>query len=187
MRSAQSQATNAATTAGDTASQYQSAGEALSASMNPILQRRATTEHGFTPDQLNELLTAAGAGTGGATGAFDEKAELEAARTGNTAGLSSQLDALARGKQQAMAGASEDIAGQDVMQAKQENTQALQEMGQLYGTDVDAAVKAMGVQTGDINAEIAANKTGWLQNMTELMQSLGQDAAGAGSIMKGLG
>jgi hypothetical protein len=44
-------------------------------------------------------------------------------------------------------------------------------MAGLYNTDTDAMLKAMGIQTGDINAQTEAGKSGWFQNLNALGQT----------------
>jgi hypothetical protein len=46
----------------------------------------------------------------------------------------------------------------------------------MADASTEAALKAMGIQTQDINAEIEAGKSGWFQNMTGLISALGKGA-----------
>ena len=182
MRAAQSQAANAASAAGTQAGQYESSAQAQQANLMPFLTKRLNAEHAYSPDQLNELLTAAGAGAGGATAGLTGQAELEAARTGNSAASTAALDAMARSRQQAGASQSEGVAAQDVEGARQNQQAAAGQLGSLYGVNTDAALKAMGIQNQDINTEIEAGKSGWLQNMTGMISALGNAASGAGAL-----
>ena len=184
-RAAQNQANNAQATAGATAGTYETEGQAIQHQVTPWLTRRLTAEHSMSPDQLNQMLSYAGAGAGGATGAYTGENELEAARTRNTGGYQGSLDAMARQRQMSLAKASEGIGAEDVSGALQNQREAAGGLGEMASMDTGAALKAMGIQTGDINAEIEASKTGWFQNMTGLMSSLGQGAAGAGALLHG--
>jgi hypothetical protein len=172
MRSAQKQASNAETTAGQTGANLMSEGQAIGSNLVPQLTRDVNAQHVMTPEQRNEMLTAAGAGAGGATGATGAEAELESARTGQGAGLTPTLAALNRNRGQQLAKASEGIASEDVGGALQRQEEARQQLGGLYATNTGDALKAMGIQTGDINAETEAGKSGWFQNMTSLMEAL---------------
>jgi hypothetical protein len=52
----------------------------------------------------------------------------------------------------------------------------------MYGTDVNAQLKAMGIIPEDINAGLNAGKSGWLQNTEGVLGTLsgmGSSAAGA--------
>jgi hypothetical protein len=123
-----------------------------------------TAEHAFDPTQLNEMLTAAGAGTGAAAGAATTEAKRQAATTGNASGQSAALDAIARERMKTGAGVSESIAGKDVEGALQMRQAGAQGMSGLYGEDLKGQLAAMGQESADINAEVNASKTGWLQN-----------------------
>jgi hypothetical protein len=185
-RAAQAQASNAAQTAGDVGDTEFQQSQAEKGLVVPRLTEWMNAEHLYGPDALNQLLTAAGAGTGGATGALTAEAALQGARTRNTGMLSPEYDALARGKQQSMASASEKIASQDVTGAVARQQDSAKQLGGMADASTEAALKAMGIQTQDINAEIEAGKSGWFQNMTGLISALGKGAQGAGSVLQGL-
>jgi hypothetical protein len=171
----QGAAKDAETTAKNTAAGLGQEAGSESAALNPFFHQEMTAQHGFDPTQTNELLTAAGAGTGGATSALTGQAELEAARTRNPSGFTKSLDEVARDKQKALAGSSEAIAAQDVLGAKQLNQEGAAGMSGLYGENLKGQLGAMGQQAGDINAEVNASKTGWYQNLLAGIQT-GADA-----------
>lgn len=172
-RSAAGQAKTAAGQAQSTAGTLETEGQAIQSTVVPELTRELQTQHLFAPDQLNEILTAAGAGAGGATAGLTGGAELEAARTRNTAGFAPALDALARQRMQTMAKTSEGVAAEDVTGAIQQRQKALSGLAQYGQADIGDALKAMGLQTQDIGTEIEAGKSGWFQNMTGLISALG--------------
>lgn len=173
-RAAQSQANQAQQTAGAQASQLFGEGQSIQSNLVPQLTAETTAAHSMSPDQLNELLTAAGAGTGGALGAYQGQAELEQARTGQGGPqFSAALDQMQRQRGQQLAKGAEGIAAEDVQGALANKQTAFKELGALSGQNTDAALKAMGIQTEDIGQEIQAGKSGWFQNLTGLMGSLG--------------
>lgn len=182
-RALQGQAQNNATTAGATAGGYGASATTAGSALTPFYTQEMKAQHGFTPEQTNEMLDAAMAGSGGAAGAITGEAGLEAARTRNASGFTKTLDEAARDKDKAAAGASEGIASQDVMAAKQLNQEGASGLQGLYGTDVNAQLKAMGQQDEDINTAVKAGQTGWLQNATGVLGTLGQDAEGAGKLL----
>lgn len=171
-RAAQQAAKNAAATAGSTAAQFGGEAQGEQAALTPFFQREMTAEHGFDPTQTGELLTAAGAGIGGAAGAEEGRAAEEQAKTRNASGFTKSLDELARDRMKASAGASEGIAAEDVMGAKKLNEEGAAGLSGLYGTNTGAMLKAMGQQNEDINTQVAAGKSGWLQNMDQTIASL---------------
>lgn len=181
-RALQSQAQNNATTAGNTAAGYGSSAAAEGSALNPFYTSEMKATHAFNPNQTNELLTAAEAGGGGATGALMGQAQQEAQRTRNASGFTKSLDEMARDKAKSAAGASEGIAAQDVMGAKQLNQQGAAGMEGLYGTNVGAQLKAMGQQNEDIGTAVQAGQSGWLQNMQGTLNSLANGAKGAAAL-----
>jgi hypothetical protein len=181
-RALQSAATKDATTAGTTAAGYGSTAANEGSTLNPFYTSEMKATHGFNPNQVNELLTAAEAGGGGANGALMGQAQQEAARTRNASGFTKSLDEAARDKSKAAAGASEGVAAEDVMGAKKLNQEGASGMEGLYGTNVGAQLKAMGQQNEDIGTALQAGQTGWLQNMQGTLNSLANGAKGAASV-----
>ena len=165
LRAEQAAADQAERTATGTAATLgQRAGSEV-ATLQPFYQREMQAEHMFDPSQINEMLTAAGASTGGTTGALESAMQRQAATTGNAAGATKGLQELARDRMKAAAGVSEGVAGQDVMGAKQLQQQGAAGMEGLYGTNTKGMLEAMGQESADINAATEASKTGWLQNV----------------------
>jgi hypothetical protein len=165
LRQAQQEAEQAEQQASLASQQLASEASAEHAQLTPFYQREMTAEHAFDPTQLNEMLTAAGAGTGAAAGAATTEAKRQAATTGNASGQSAALDAIARERMKTGAGVSESIAGKDVEGALQMRQAGAQGMSGLYGEDLKGQLAAMGQESADINTEINASKTGWLQNV----------------------
>lgn len=167
-----------------------SEGQGIQAQLLPFLRGEMTANHAFTPEQLNELLTSAGAGAGGAAGSVAGEAGLEATRTGNSAALPALLDKISRAKSQGLAKANEGIAASDV-NATLENKQAgAAGMESLYGADTGDALKAMGLQQDAIKNQMTASTTGgWMRNLVDSAAKLaggfkdaGQGAAAFGMV-----
>ena len=137
-------------------------------------------QHGLTPGQQNEMLTASEAGAGGALGGLGAGIQNNAARTNNSTGVGKTLDEMARDRSKAAAGASENIAAQDVLGAKQMNQQGAAGMQGLYNTNVGGQLSAMKQQGSDLSA--AANMTSSpfadLANVANLGASIGGKIAG---------
>ena len=148
------------------------------ATLQPFYQREMQAEHMFDPSQINEMLTAAGASTGGTTGALESAMQRQAATTGNAAGATKGLQELARDRMKAGAGVSEGVAAQDVMGAKPLQQQGAAGMSGLYGENLKGQLDAMGEVSGDINAATNASKAGWLQNAEGIVKT-GADVASA--------
>ena len=166
----------AADTAGTVAGQHGSDASTEGAQLNPFLTQEMRATHGFTPGQTNEMLTAAEAGGGGATGGLEGELNANAARTGNATGVGKSLDEMARDRSKAAAGASEGIAAQDVMGAKTLNQEGEKGMEGLYGTNVSGQLGAMKEQGSDLQAAASMDQ-GWLKPLTGLIGTAATAAA----------
>jgi hypothetical protein len=163
IRQLSNEATSAEGTASTTAGNLGSQAASEAGQLNPFAYREMHAEHEFDPNQTNELLTAAGAGAGAATGAEQADLTRQAATTGNASAVSKGLDDAAMSRMKSAAGASEGVAAQDVMGAKQLNQQGANLEAGLYGTNVKGQLDAMGQEASDINAATNANNSGWMQ------------------------
>jgi len=183
LRSAVSQASNAANTASATGADYGSRASADNSQLFPFLTRELNNPQGYTQAQKGSMLGAAAGGAGGATAGLTTEANLASARNRNSGGFSGALGEAARQQGKNMAQISEGIAANDanLQQTNQQN--AAKGLSSLYGMNSEAQMKAMGLVPEDIQAEIAGNKTGWFQNFNELLQTL---QGGAGTL-KGTG
>ena len=174
---------NQANQAGTVAGQFGSQAGTEGAQLNPFFTQEMRAQHGLTPGQQNEMLTASEAGAGGALGGLGAGIQNNAARTGNATGVGKTLDEMARDRSKAAAGASEGIAAQDVMGAKQEQQQGAAGMQGLYGTNTNASLNAMKQQSGDLSA--AANMTA--SPFADLANVAGLGASVGGAVAKAVG
>jgi hypothetical protein len=181
-RSATAESKSQMATAGATAGGAANTASQLQGNLIPFYQQEMNTQHEFTPGQEGEMYTAAEAGAGGATGADQEEERLNAGRTGNTAGYSSNLGQIAQGRAKANAAASEGIAAQDVMGAKEMNQAGAAGEQGLYGANTNTMLSSMGLQGQDVQNQLKSDSTGWFQNLTGFMGALGQDAQGAAKL-----
>jgi len=185
-RSIQSADTQNAKTAGATAGSYgQTAGQ-IGGTVIPTLTQEATNPQGYTPTQANNQLVAGEQGEGGATSGVTGQAGLNAARTRNTGNLSAVLDAAQQHKGQQLSQNALGVQNQSADLAQQKQQTALKSLGGLYGVDVGAQLKSMGLQTEDENAAVTAGNSGWLQNAEGIGSTLGKMGQGAGSVLSGL-
>jgi len=171
LRAEEGMAKAAAGTAADVGANLGSVAAGERGVLQPFAQREMQAEHAFDPSQINELLTAAGAGTGAATGSMNAAMQRQAATTGNAAGATKGLQELARDRMKANAGVSEGVAGQDVLGAQQLRQQGAGLMSGLYGENLHGQFSAMGQEANDINAATNASKTGWLQSAEGLAKT----------------
>lgn len=164
MRSAVNAAQNAAATAGNTAAGYNSTASGIGGSLIPFESRQLQNPSGMSQQDIGAQLAASAAGAGGATSGLTGAAGKMAATTRNPMGFSSALDSAARQRTAAEAKGSEQIAANNANVKLDQQNQAAGALGNLYGMSSKAGVENADAQTGDINAQVNASKTGWLQN-----------------------
>lgn len=164
-RAAQGQAAGAEKTAATTAAGYGANAGQERGTLIPTLQEDINNPQGFTPSQTNSMLVAGEQGAGGGGAAITGAAGLNAARTRNSGGTSGVLDQAARRTAQTLSGNALGVQNQSAKLAQQKRAAALGGLQGLYGTDVNAQMKAMGIIPEDINAEVNAGKSGWYQNL----------------------
>lgn len=148
------------------------------AQLNPFFSQEMKATHSLTPEQQDELLTHAEAGSGGAFGGAEGQINRNAARTGNDTTVTKSLDEMARERAKVAAGASEGIASQDVMGAKELNKEGASGMQGLYGTNVQGQLNAMGQTQNAIKGEEDATGPNWLSQLDQIAK-VGNDVAGA--------
>lgn len=171
-RWAQNAAKTNAATAGTMASTLGGEAQGEHASLDPFFNQEMRAEHGYDPNQINEMLTSAEAGAGGAAGDAAAKTNDLAARTRNASGFTKSLQEQARDRMKTAAGASEGIAAADVGKAKELNQQGAAGLSGLYGTDIHGQLDAMGQQAKDEQDEVQAGQSGWLQNAMNVAKTV---------------
>jgi hypothetical protein len=129
---------------------YQGQGGQIASTELPFLQNELTNPQGFGQQDLSQMQTQGGQATAGALGAGKEAATLNASRTGNTAAVPGVIDATTRNamQQQSNNVLNTDMANEQLkQQQQQEGSQGLEKM---YGTDVSAALQALGLSNNAI-------------------------------------
>jgi hypothetical protein len=183
-RAAQNAAKTAEKTAASVAGEAGGAAAGERAALTPFYRQEMQAQHLYQPQQMQELLSAAGTPLAASAATTAGQAASQGARTRNTSGYSAALDQAARERNQAMGQAGLDIGAQDIMGAKKLNQQGAAGMAGLFGQDQEAMLKAMGIQTGDINAEVEAGKSGWLQNLNAALGKGGMFGEGGALALR---
>lgn len=163
-RWAQGQDKSMANTAGQVAGQAGSQAASDESQLTPFASQEMHATHSMDPTQINELLTSAGAGIGAAEGATEGAAQRQSARTGNASGFAKDLDQAARDRMKTGAGVSEGVAAQDIEGAQKLRQEGAGLMGDLFKTDTSKQLQAMGQEAQDVQDEVKAGQSGWLQN-----------------------
>jgi hypothetical protein len=173
---AKSAMNNADTTAGN----FATGATNISGSLVPQLQKQATNPTGYTPTQQNNMLVAGEQGAGGANAGITGQAGLQAARTHNTGALSGVLDSAARAKQQTLSQNALGVQNRQADLQQKQMSDAQKELAGLYGTDVNADIKAQSLVPEDLNAANNAAQSGWQQNAQRWYQLATRQGGGGG-------
>lgn len=181
MRSAVNQANGLEHNAGSTAAGYGSSAASISSTLTPFLTRELNNPGGISQQDQTAMLTNALAGAGGLAGGLATKATQRAGATGNQSGVTSALDDIARQRMQAAANTSSSIASQSAETKLKQQQEGAEGLAGLYGTDVGAQLKALGVQNDAIGQEVNAGDHGWFQNLTGMISAIRGGGSGAQS------
>lgn len=159
----------------------------LYSSIVPGLIRQAQTPQGFTPEQQNRQLVASQEAAGGGNAAITGEGRLAALRTKTAGGFAPALDEAARQKGRILSTNALDIQNQNARLGLQRQAAAQSQLGQLYGVNTGDQLKAMGLQSQDLENQLRAGQQGWVQNVNQSIAALGQLGGGVGAAAKGLG
>jgi hypothetical protein len=172
MRNASSQAGTAATTAANTGAGLGADASAISANLTPFLTQEMLHPQGIGQQGIGAEEAAALGGAGGAGSALTGEAMQRAAVSRNAGGYQAALADAARSRDMAGAGASEKIAAGNEQAKLGQQQQGAEGLGGLYKTDTSGMLSAMNQVPEDVNAEVNANKTGWLQNTLGILSAI---------------
>lgn len=172
MRSAVTQARNAANTAASSAAGYGAGAAGISSNLVPFETRQLTNPAGYSRQDIGAMLTNSLAGAGGATAGIQGLAGKMGATTRNPMGFTAGLDAASRNRAAAAARTSEGIAAQNANVKLQQQNAAANTLSRLYGTNVGAQTSQMGQQASDINSMVNASNSGWLQNLNSTIRTM---------------
>lgn len=173
----QQMANAAAETATGTATGYGAGASDIGAQLVPFEERQLTHPTGESPTDTNAELVAGEQGAGGATGSLASEATNRAARARNTGALSGTLDEIARAKTRQLSQNALNVQAQNARTKLGQQSEAAKVLGGLYGTDVNAQLRAEGLVPEDINAAIKAGSApGWLDTTMGVMDTLNRGA-----------
>jgi len=183
MRSAVNQASQAQGVAGTNAGAYNNTAGNISANLVPFATRQMENPTGYSQRDIGAQMTSALAGAGGATSGLTGASNKTAMTTRNPMGFSAALGQASRERDKAAAGTGEDIASQNAKVKLQQQQTGESTLAGLYGTAASTGAKWGDVQSEDIKDEVAANQTGWLQNLTGAASSAASGTGSAASIV----
>jgi hypothetical protein len=172
MRNATGQAGQAATTAANTGANLGATAAGINANLTPFLTEEMLHPQGIGQQGIGAEEAAALGGAGGAEAGFVGEAAQRAAASRNAGGYQAALAENARSRMKAAADASENIAAENEKAKLRQQQQGAEGLGSLYKTDTSGMLSAMGQVPEDVNAEVNAGKSGWLQNTLAILSSL---------------
>ena len=180
-RAIQSAANQGAAQAGTNASGYGAQASGIGNTVVPTLERDVNNAPGFSPTQKNAMLVAGEQGAGGAAAGITGQAGLNAMRTRNTGATSSVLDQAARRQAQTLSQNALGVENKNANLQQQQRAQGLSGLEGMYGTDVGAQLKSMGIQNQDLDTAIQAGNSGWLQDTDATITALSGAAKQGGT------
>lgn len=172
-RSQQAAGKQAENSSATTAGNYGSDAGNIAGTVVPTLKNDINNPTGYTPQQSNNQLVAGEQGAGGAQAGITGAADLAATRTRNFGSQAGILDQAARRNAQTLSGNALNVANKSANLAQEKRQSALGGLEGMYGTDVGAQLKAMGIIPEDINSTVNAGKSGWLQNTEGAIDTIG--------------
>lgn len=121
-------------------------------------------------------------GAGGAAAGLTGQAVQRAGASRNAGGFQAALDDAARQRMKAASGASENIQAQNENLKQTQQQEGARDLENEYGTDTSGMLNSMNQEHEDVNSEVNANNSGWLQNTMGVLNGIGNLAKGAGSM-----
>jgi hypothetical protein len=186
-RQAQQDAQNTYNAQSNASQLYGANASAAYSQLMPQYTNMALNPQGLNPTEKADLSTASQQSTGGSTAGAVTQGNLNVARTGNAGGYQATLsDAVRQGmKQNSNNALAADTA--DIGLKEQQRQEGLAGENGLYNSNLGAATGELNAENQSTNALTAAGQSGWLQNLTGIMNAAGNAAAGAGKLMSGIG
>lgn len=183
-RQQQQQANNTYNSASTNAANYGGDASQIGGTLTPFLTQRLTNPSGYSQSDMGAMLANAMGSAGGATSGITGQANLQAGRSRNDAGFSTALDDAARQKTAASAQASEGVAANNANLKQDQSNNAAKMLSGLYGTDVGAQNSSLNTADQATATGIQAGQSGWLQNLTGILNSVGGLATGGAALKK---
>src|SRR5512146_595876 len=149
----------------------------------PMLTAEATNPQGFDPKDLGAMNTASQQSVGGSTAGAVGEGNLAAARTRNAGGYAPALDEASRAGSRQLSNNALNIQGKNAQLREQNRQAGIKGLGDLYGTNSDAMLKALGLGNQATDTAIKSGQSGWFQNLLGAINALkpGGSIGGGGS------
>jgi hypothetical protein len=172
MRSAVNNAGKAFQTASDTGANLGNEAQGIGANLTPFLTQEMLHPQGLGQEGIGAETSAALAGGGGAASGLTGGALQRAAVSHNTGGVDAALDSVARERMKSAGQASEGIQAQNQNLMEQQRQSGAAGLGKMYGVDTSGMLESQGQEANDINSQVNAGQSGWLQNTMGILKML---------------
>ncbi len=182
MRDAVGQAKNSYNQAVNTSAGLGAQAQGIGANLTPFLTQEMLHPQGIGQQGLAAEEAAALGGAGGAASGIAGEAAQRAGASRNAGGYQAALSEAARQRDKAAAGASEGITAQNEQLKQQQAQQGASGLQGLYGVNTSGMLQSQGQEAKDIEAQVQAGNSGWLQNTMGILQGLGSAAGGAAGM-----
>src|SRR5882672_896796 len=184
MRSAVNQANQAFTGAQNTAGNEGGQASSIEGNLTPFYTEEMLHPQGYGQQDLSAQTAAAEGGAGGAASAFTGQAAQRAGVSRNAGGFQAALSESSRNAARGAAQSAEQIAANNADLKQKQIQQGAEGLSGLHKTDTSAMLEAMGQEAPDINSEVNAGNSGWLQNTMGILNSLSGGASAASKFLK---
>jgi len=140
-------------------------------SLSPFYSGEMNNPQGFSPSDQNAMLTASNQSLGGSTAGITGQGNLNAARTRNSAGITSALDSASRGAAQTQSQNALGVQEQNALLKQSQQQAGAAGTAGLLGTETGLESSMYGMGPSTLNARAAGGS--WMQNTGEpIMASL---------------
>ncbi len=173
MRKAVNNAGNAYNTAASTGAELGGEAQGIGANLTPFYTSEMEHPQGLGQEGIGAETSAALAGGGGAASGLTGGANQRAAVSHNAGGVDAALDSVARERMKAAGQASEGIQAQNENLKETQRQSGAAGLGKMYGIDTSGDLESQGQEANDINSQVNAGNSGWLQNTLAIIKTLG--------------
>lgn len=172
MRSAVGQAGNAYRDASNTSANLGAEAQGLGANLTPFLTSELEHPEGYSQGDTSAMLASSMGGAGGANAGIVGQAAQRAATSRNAGAFQAALDDAARSRSKAAASSAEGIAADNANLKQQQQQDAARGLQGMFNTDTSGMLDSANQEHQDIDSEVSANNSGWLQNTNATIAAL---------------
>jgi len=145
--------------------------------LNSALMGEVNNPQGYSTADMNSMRTGSAQALGGSTAGITGQANLQTARTRNSAGYSGALDSAARSSAQTASQNEMGLQAQNANLKEAQRQQGLSALQGLYGTNMSSMNSALGLGPGTLQAR-AAGPPPWWQSVLGTAAGVGGAAIG---------